>query len=492
MNTRRPWLVSVVILALLAIVLDGCASNEGDADEGEVELVTVERGPLVTSITATGSILPGAEATLSFRVGGEASDVLVQAGQRVQRGQVLVQLNTPDLELQVRSAEGALASAQAQLDQVNAGPRPEEVAAAEANLAAAQAALNAATAERQRLEAGALEAEIAAAEAQVASALTQQKVAQDTHNNTMKCKKVTLPTGEKEKICPGLGTLEEQARYNLHAAGVALEAAQAQLDTLQASTDYQVRAVRANEAGAMAQRDAAQAQLDLLLAGATAAQIAAAEANVDQAKVALDSARLALERATLRAPLDGVVARVDVAPGEYVSPQMPAIALVDDSRFWIKADVDEADIGWVEVGQEVQITLDAFPGHGITGRVSALAPSATLGSGVVSYRITIEINPTDLPLRGGMTANTEIVRDRRDDVLLVPNRAIWIDADTGRPFVEKLVNGEVVITFVEQGAANDLESEVLSGLQEGDQLVVRSVSLRERFRDVVTMPMTGQ
>lgn len=492
MNTRRPWLVSVVILALLTIVLDGCASSEGDADEGEVELVTVERGSLVTSITATGSILPGAEATLSFQVSGEVSNVPVQAGERVQRGQVLVQLDTSDLELQVRSAEATLASAQAQLDQLKAGPRPEEVAAAEANLAAAQAALDAAAAERRRLEAGAMEAEIAAAEAQVASALTQQKVAQDNHDNTMKCKKVTLPSGEKKKICPGLGTLEEQARYNLHAANEGLEAAQAQLDALLAGADHQTRAVRANEGAAMAQRDAAQSQLDLLLAGATAGQIAAAEANVAQAKVALDSARLALERAGLRAPFDGIVAHIDVERGESAGPQMPVITLVEDSQFRVEADVDEADIGWVKVSQEAQITLDAFPGHRLTGRVIAIGPSATLDTGVVSYRVTIEISPTNLWLRGGMTANTEIVRDRRDNVLLVPNRAIWIDTDTSQPFVEKMVDGEVVIAFIEQGTANEQVSEVLVGLNEGDQLVVRSVSLRERFRDVVTMPMTGQ
>ena len=91
-----------------------------------------------------------------------------------------------------------------------------------------------------------------------------------------------------------------------------------------------------------------------------------------------------------------------------------------------------------------------------------------------------------------MTANTEIIRDRREDVLLVPNRAIWIDADTGQPFVEKMIDGEVTIAIIEQGAANEQISEVLAGLDEGDQLLVRSVSLRERFRDVVTMPMTGQ
>jgi RND family efflux transporter MFP subunit len=194
----------------------------------------------------------------------------------------------------------------------------------------------------------------------------------------------------------------------------------------------------------------------------------------------------------LRAPFDGVVGRVDVERGESVGPQVPTITLVDDSQFTIEADVDEADIGWIEVGHEVLITLDAFPGYGLTGLVTAIAPSAALEMGIVSYRVTIEINPTNLPLRGGMTANTEIVRDRRENALLVPNRAVWIDADTGQPFVEKMVEGEIVIAVIEQGITNEQVSEVLSGLEEGDQLAVRSVSLRERFRDVVTMPMTGQ
>jgi HlyD family secretion protein len=472
-------------------MLTGCASGERDESEAVTETVTVGRGSLTISTTATGSVLPGAEVTLSFEVSGQVSGVLVQAGARVNKDQALAQLDTSDLELHVRSAEASLASAQAQLDQLKAGPQPEEVAAAEANLAAAQAALNAASAERQRVQAGVLDAEVAAAEAQVASALSQQKSAQIAHDNTMECREVTLPNGNEKEICPGLGDLEEQARFNLYAADVALEAAQEQLQALQDSVDFQVRALWANEAIALGQRDAAQAQLDLLLAGATDAQIAAAEANVDQAQVALDSAKLALERATLRAPFDSVVFRVDVEVGEFVGPQMPAVTLVDDSRFRVEADVDEADIGWVALDQEVQITLDAFPGHRLSGRVTAVAPSARYDLGVVSYLVTIEITETELSLRGGMTANTEIVREWREDVLLVPNRAIWIDADTGRPFVEKLVADEIVVTYIEQGIADDLESEVLGGLAVGDQLLIRSASIQDRFRSVVTQPFTG-
>jgi hypothetical protein len=91
-----------------------------------------------------------------------------------------------------------------------------------------------------------------------------------------------------------------------------------------------------------------------------------------------------------------------------------------------------------------------------------------------------------------MTANTEIVRERRDDVLLVPNRAIWIDSETGRPFVEKSRDNEIVVAFIEQGLTNDEYSEVLDGLQEGEELLVRIDSVRDRFRSVVTTSMTGQ
>jgi len=492
MHTRCYWLVPLAILTVLVSVSAGCASGESSEGGDEMEIVTVQRGSLIASTMATGSILPAAEATLSFQVGGQVSAVLVQEGERVQQGQALARLDTSDLALQVQGAEAALAAAQAQLQQLKAGPRPEEIAVAQANLDAGQATSNAATAERKRLEAGSIAAQIAAAKAQVASALAQQKIAQDTHDNTMRCETITLPTGDKQEICPALGTFEEQARYNLHAADEALEAAQAQFEALQASADYQVSAARANQAGAIAQRDAAQAQLDLLLAGATSAQIAAAESSVAQAQVALDRARLALERAALIAPFDGIVAHVDLQPGESAAPQMPAIILVDDNLFRIEADVDEADIGWVQVGQEAQVTLDAFPGHGLTGRVTAMAPSATLDGGIVSYQVTIELSPTDLSLRGGMTANVEIVREQRADVLLVPNAAIWIDPDTGQTFVEKTVGGEIIAVPIEQGIADEQVSEVLSGLEEGDQLVIRSVSLRDRFRKVVTMPMTGQ
>jgi RND family efflux transporter MFP subunit len=250
-------------------------------------------------------------------------------------------------------------------------------------------------------------------------------------------------------------------------------------------------------AAAQAQRDIAQAQLDLLLAGATDPEIAASQAQVDQALVTLESARLELERATLRAPFDGTISWIDIQPGQTVGPQTPAVTVVNERQFSLEADVDEADVAWLQVSQDVRVSLDAFPGRALSGRIAAILPSALADLGVVSYRVTIALEPAEaemegLPLRSGMTADVEIVREQREDVLLVPNRAIWIDSASGRPFVERDVGGEVEVAFIEQGLSNDEFSEVKAGLEEGERLRVPSASIRDRFREVVTSSMTGQ
>jgi HlyD family secretion protein len=545
-RTARRWGVLAIVFATLGL-LAGCAHGASDGVEAPPEVVTVERGSLATSITALGSIRPGAEALLSFQVPGRVTEVLVRAGQQVQREQPLARLETADLELQVRSAEASLAAARAQLAQIQAGPKAGEIRAARGQLAAAQAALDQAVAQRDQLITGTLQSDVVVAESQLASAQArvrqlerqrEQLVAQDPAPDVVVTQvereraKIALDETqdeynkaldrpwEEQEIRDGWAKELQQAQLNdrqaqaqldravnsqrAHAislqvfteqikeAQTAVRAAQAQLEQIQGSQEPQQRATEAAVAAARAQRDIAQAQLDVLLAGATSAEIAAAQAQVDQAQVALDAARLELERATLYAPFEGVVSWVDVDPGQTASPQTPALTLVNEGQFSIEAEVDEADVGWLRVGQQAWIDLDAFPGRTLTGSIVAILPSAIVDLGVVSYQVTIAIEPNDLTLRAGMTANAEIVREQREDVLLVPNRAIWIDAQSGRPYVEQEIEGEPAVTYIEQGLANDEFSEIVSGLREGDRLLVRSGSIRDRFREVVTTSMTGQ
>lgn len=466
---RRREFVCSLIVVLLVAVLSGCGSAGDDEAENEMEVVTVERGSLVTSVTATGNVLPKAEVMLSFETGGQVSEVLIEAGERVEAGQPLVRLDIEDLERRVTQAEISLRQAQLRLEQI-------QEPADEAAIRTAQHAVDQSWA---ALEIAQINLTTVLSSTLLNEALEDAQSEFENASNHLERRLREYEDGEIDYY------LVDQAEDDY-------EDAQLVLARVQQQADLQLESAQSDVTRAQQTYQEARDNLEQLLDGADAQELEAVELDVEAAQLALDTARDDLEAAMLVAPFDGVVGRVEVEPGEFVAPQAPAVALVDDGQFTIEVDVDEADIGWVEPGQEVQITVDAFPGRVITGTVTAIAPSATFDGGVVSYGVTIEIAPNDLPLRGGLTANAEIIRERRDEVLLIPNRAIWIDSDTNQTFVEKWVDGEIVIAVIEQGATTEQSSEVLSGLQQGDQVVIRSVSVRDRFRDVVTMPMTGQ
>jgi len=335
---KRTTLYVILGAVLIAVAVGAIVwrSRQAAQPEEETRSALVERGTMLVAVSASGSIEPRARAGLTFEVPGRVAEVAVKVGDAVAAGDVLAQLDTDRLALQVEQSQAALASAEAQLAQLRAGARPEEVEAAEANLRAAQAQVSGAAANRDQLEAEADDSQIAAAEAELASAILQQKIAQDTY----------------DKIDKKDAKRKEQANYNLYAANEALAAAQARLDQVLAGADPdQVRAARANVWAAAAQRDATQAQLDLLLAGAPDGQIAAAEAQVAQARAALEGAQLSLEQAALRAPFDGVVAELNITSGEMASAGLPAITLIDASRFRILVRVDEIDVGRLAEGQ---------------------------------------------------------------------------------------------------------------------------------------------
>jgi HlyD family secretion protein len=535
------FVVAAVVVALI-VVLWSRSDRESDQEEESVRRTEIQRGEMVVSVRATGSIVAKAEAGLGFDLPGRVAKVWVEVGDQVQAGEKLAQVDDTSLTLRVRQAEAGLAAAQAQLDQLQADTRQGEltasaanleaaqarldgadanvrelergadanqVAAAEANLRAAEAGLWLATIQRDQIQRGASEAEVAVAEAQLASALAQQKVARDAHDQTLKCYTVALPNGGEEKICPALGMIEEQARFNLYAADEAVDAARAQLDQLQSgpteeqsdtadanvavaaaqrdaaqaqldllragTSAEQVQAAQANVAALEAQRDATQAQLDLLLAGASEFQIAVAQASVDQAQVALEIAQAELDKAALVAPLDGVVTAVNVQVGQTAPATLPAVTLVDLSELQIVVNVDEIDVAQLAEGQEVTIRVDALPDETVSGYVKHIAPAASQVGGVIVYEVTIVLGATELPLRVGMSATAAIVVERLEDVLLVPNWAIRIDRDTGMTFVNLVHENTVEEIEVEIGVRGEDVSQALSGLQEGDVVVAGDV-----------------
>ena len=94
----------------------------------------------------------------------------------------------------------------------------------------------------------------------------------------------------------------------------------------------------------------------------------------------------------------------------------------------------------------------------------------------MTYGVKVKIDPADIPLKVGMTATATIVTERKEGVLLLPNQAIQIDRERGRTYVEKMVQGEAVPVEIEVGLRDEFVSEVVRGLEEGDEVVIREVA----------------
>lgn len=387
-----------IIIFLIGIVVLGVVGFLGyqrlSASTQSITTATPAAKSKEDVVSAEGNVVPKSASDLAFRTGGRVTAVLVSEGDMVKRGQSLVRLQDDELKATIAQAQAALDLTKANLAQVQQGARPEEITTAEAALRAAQAQVNAAAAERDRLTGGATDAAIAAAQARLASALVDQKLAQDTLDK--------LPDFVH-------GTPEEQLRYRMNAANKGVDAAQKALVEATSGSVQQVKVAQSNVAVAIAQRDIAQARLNQLKNGATQAQIDAAKAGVSQAQAAFEAAQAALNEATLKAPFDGTIAQINVDAGQVIGPGLVVASIADLQSWEVETDdLSEVDIVNVQPGQSVSITLDALPAVTLNGVVTSITPRSTVKRGDVTYTVKIKIENPDPRLRWGMTAQVEI------------------------------------------------------------------------------------
>jgi HlyD family secretion protein len=163
------------------------------------------------------------------------------------------------------------------------------------------------------------------------------------------------------------------------------------------------------------------------LARAEAIESSAA-ANVGVAEATLSTDETNLSKASIRSPIDGVVLSRSVDPGNAVAASLQAVTLFavaeDLTQLQLEANVDEADVGAVKVGQNASFTVSAYPARRFPATIRRVAYGSTTTNDVVTYVATLDVNNSDLSLRPGMTAVATIVATERDGVLLVPNTAL--------------------------------------------------------------------
>lgn len=259
-------------------------------------------------------------------------------------------------------------------------------------------------------------------------------------------------------------------------------------------------------------------QQDLDSAMATLHQ---AEANVKIKQGALDKAKADLDHCTITSPIDGVVISRSVDVGQTVaaSLQAPVIFQIanDLTKMQIDSNVAEADVGAVEVEQNVDFTVDAFPTRTFHGKVVQVRNAPITVQNVVTYDTVIGVDNKDLKLKPGMTANVSIIIAHKDNVLQLKNAALRFrppDAATNdqprsissqggqRPTgarerkpertVYALSFGRPKPVQIKTGISDGIVTEVTEGLKEGDKVVTAELSAPAASSSPPTNPFSGQ
>ncbi len=231
--------------------------------------------------------------------------------------------------------------------------------------------------------------------------------------------------------------------------------------------DAQVAQARTSLATAVKNRDTASGQSQQVLSQAQSA--------VDQAQMALKVAIAEKDQLTLKSNLNGTVINLNTQEGDVVSPQVPLVVIAELDKLKIEADLNEIDAGKIQVGQVVRVTGKILGGNEVKGIVTAIAPiaeSKPSAQGNVNPTVNTQISLDQIPpgLKPGLTMNIALIIATKEKVLAIPQEAIV--QEINKNFVYRLENGKAHKIEIKTGLADDLNQEILAGLNSNDRIAL--------------------
>jgi HlyD family secretion protein len=531
LKTRAFKVALVVLLAGASLLwLSGCAAKSTTTPANQV--ATVQRGNLTVSITGSGNLALSVTADLAFEMAGTVQDVTVKAGDSVTEGEVLASLDTVEWQDTLAGLEDVLTKAQRALPQL------------QINVANAQTALQNALAQyvspsdiytaQQKV----WNDELAVAKAQAMLQGTQ--LIYDRNTGEYYYQQALTPYDIKvwtQKLSDAQASLaadqvalnnllsESTAETKIAYAQESLNEAQAKLSQLLAASppDADAIAIQKTQVN-LAQQALEDAQNGSQQVTLKKLQLQIAQNQLDDAQKAVADAQKNLDEAKsqspmITAPFDGFVTTVNVKSGDEVTKNTVAVQIADPTKFEADIMVSEVDLYKVSMGQSASVQLSALPTLDLPAKVTYIAPTATIQQGVVTYKVTVELQPIQsvsanqtaqgqrsqfsggqspsvsgnqtrpgqetqstlggqtssattqaIQLRQGLSAIVTIITAQKSNVLLVPNRAIV--HQQGKTYVDVLKNGASTQVAVTTGISNTQYTEVTSGLSEGEQVVI--------------------
>jgi HlyD family secretion protein len=392
---KRIIYASIAVVLVLLIVGGLVAATSGGTKIDPSKLAKVEKGDLAKSVVATGKVEPITKVEIKSKASGIVKKLLVDAGDRVKRGQLLAQLDKEEISAQVEQSK--------------------------AGLQAADASLSSAEADYDRA-----------------------KVDAEGPDVPLLKRAYDRATGMAKDGVVSVSALDD------------------------AQKNYEM---------ALNKQNVAKAQVSVLKA-----KIAQSRAQVAQDQANLKQLEEQLSYTDVESPIDGVVLSRDVEIGDAVSSILVLgssatliMTLGDTSEVYVKGKVDESDIGKVYLGQPARIKVESFKEKTFNGKVTKISPMGVEKDNVTTFEVRVSINNPGGELKAEMTANAEILLEEHKNVLQIPEGSIIYD-NQKKASVEvpdpkgKEGKRKVPVTI---GISNGAKTELLSGLKEGDQVVLQ-------------------
>jgi len=413
MAKKRVFTITFLSVVGLLVVLGGywvfASLFAVDKTIPPEKLAKVERGSIAKSVVATGKVEALSQVEIKSKASGIIKFLYVNAGDRVREGQLLVELDKELLAAQLKQAKAFLDAAESKIQEVQSQDKTSQ-----ANLRKAQ-----------------LEAE-----------------SKDYDFAVMEYRRI------QELYHAGL-----TAKADFDSAEQKMKAAEVALNSLRAAVQVKEAEVVQN-----------------------ARAIETARAELVQAQAQYEQAQQNLEYASIRSPIDGVVLSRELEVGDAVSSILLLgsnatliMTLGDVRELYVKGKVDETDIGLVKLDQPVRVTVDAYKNRSFQGKVFRIAPMGVEKDNVTRFEVRVSLtNDLDL-LKVNMSANAEIILDEHHDVLLIPESAL-IYNEKKETSVEipapSAPTGRLQVA-VKTGLSNGARTEVISGLKQGDKVVLQ-------------------
>jgi len=494
---RNIWIIIIlVVVVIIGFLIFGRGKNTSSIQAG-----LVIKQNLQETVLSTGQVVSATDLALSFQASGIVRQISVKEGDKVYQGQVLAALNQSSALATLTSARGALAQAQANYNKLVNGATQNEIQVLQNAVASARVNLSnsydsALTTLNNSYTAiyNAYSNVVTLQNAYFFSADQQGILVQDNknniNNNLISARSVIDKANSPANIDLAMSSLnnylngvfnslqivrdqcDQGSYYNsvsstskgtIDTQKTAVSTAISSLNTLQSSiASYKISLQTAEDNLVAKQADPRQEDIDL-----ASAQILSAQGQVD-------SAQAVVNNSVIIAPASGTITQVDIKVGELASPAKEVMILQDVGNLHTEANVSEANVASLEVGQLIDYTFDALgPDQHFAGKVLTINPASTIVSGVVDYKVTGSLD--NVPkIKPGMTANMTILVAEKSDALAVPSTAI-INKDN-KQFVRVIDNSKNK-TYHEVQVQTGLQAdgglvEIISGLNNGQEIII--------------------